>query len=131
MCKIIFFRKATSAVFLSSALSDKFLEILTRIGPKFHSCGNQSIDLHLKSIDWFLYEFNIGLICLKLKVCSASKKFYLGLLFNPFMRNVKKVGKRTLKILRCSLRMIFKVRLTIFNIMHERVNSSRNLLAQS
>ena len=47
------------------------------------------------------------------------------------MRHVEKVGKRTLKILRCSLRMIFKVRLTIFNIMHERVNSSRNLLPQS
>ena len=30
-----------------------------------HSCKNQPINLHFKTIDWFLYESNIGLICVK------------------------------------------------------------------
>ena len=40
-------------------VSDRFL---TRIKPMLHIYRNPSIDLQYKSIDWFLYECNIGLI---------------------------------------------------------------------
>ena len=33
--------------------------------PVFPSYRNQSIDLHRKSIDWFLYEGNTGIYCIK------------------------------------------------------------------
>ena len=35
-------------------------------------------------------------------------------LFNPLLHNVEKIAKRTLKILRCEHRKIFKVCLAIF-----------------
>ena len=42
--------------------------------------------------------------------------------FNPFMCNVEKMIKHTLKILRCARRKIFKVCWPFFNIIHEKVN---------
>ena len=39
--------------------------LLTLIRLLLNACRNHSIDLHCKSVDWFLCECNFGLICVK------------------------------------------------------------------
>ena len=51
-----------------------------------HSYRNQSIDLHCKSIDWFLYECNIGQIWVIWTEELVQFKNLLSHLYSPVQR---------------------------------------------
>ena len=53
------------------------------------SCRNHSIDLHIKSIDWFLYQGNTGISWVKLAVAlyTTTDKESLKMLFNFYTEN--------------------------------------------
>ena len=53
---------------------------LTHIRPMSLSCRNYSIDLKCKSIDWFLHEYNIGLICVGILIHNFNVSYYLLIL---------------------------------------------------
>ena len=57
-----------------------WIEYLLR--PMSHVYRNQSIDLHSKSIDWFLYESKIGLIWVKAHFLRAAIHKNINFLFN-------------------------------------------------
>ena len=63
-------------------------------------------------------------------VCSLIHKKYQNfghfLVINPFIHNVKKMVKRTLKILGVNTARFLKYVLAIFNTMHERVKLYKN-----
>ena len=52
------------------------VEAVTFFMPMFPAYRNQSIDLQCTSIDWFLYERNIGMKKVKERICFWSNKLY-------------------------------------------------------